>query len=221
MPAQMATAPQTDGPFVTYTVKEIYRTIQGEGALTGRVAVFCRFAGCNLWSGREQDRSTAVCKFCDTGFIGGDKYETAERLAQTIEATWGTLIMPNRMVVLTGGEPALQFDAALKAELRKRHFYIAMETNGTVELKADPDWVCISPKAGTTLKELTANELKVVFPQDGLDPESVGVLAPIKSLQPMDIAGNRMLNTQLAIAYCLAHPKWRLSQQTHKWAGIP
>jgi Organic radical activating enzymes len=205
---------------MTYTVKEIYRTIQGEGALTGRVAVFCRFAGCNLWSGLERDRSTAVCKFCDTEFVGGDKYETAEQLAQVIEATWGMSIMPNRMVVFTGGEPALQFDAALKEELRKRHFYIAIETNGTVPLKADPDWICLSPKAGTDIKLIEASELKVVFPQDGLILDDIKVYANVKSLQPMD-GNNRGANTQMAIAYCLAHPEWRLSQQTHKWAGIP
>jgi 7-carboxy-7-deazaguanine synthase (Cx14CxxC type) len=205
---------------MTYTVKEIYRTIQGEGALTGRVAVFCRFAGCNLWSGREQDRSTAVCKFCDTEFVGGDKYETAEQLAQVIEATWGMSIMPNRMVVFTGGEPALQFDAALKEELRKRHFYIAIETNGTVELAAEPDWICVSPKAGTVLKLIEANEVKVVFPQPELALDCINIYSPIMSLQPMD-GKDRAANTQLAIAYCMANPEWRLSQQTHKWAGIP
>lgn len=205
---------------MTYTVKEIYKTIQGEGALTGRVAVFCRFAGCNLWNGLERDRAEAVCKFCDTEFVGGDKYETAEQLAQTIEATWGLMHMPNRMVVLTGGEPALQFDTSLKEELRKRHFYVAMETNGTVPLKAEPDWLCLSPKAGTTLQHNEASELKVVFPQSGLILDDIKVYAPIKSLQPMD-GNNRANNTQMAIAYCLAHPEWRLSQQTHKWAGIP
>jgi 7-carboxy-7-deazaguanine synthase (Cx14CxxC type) len=205
---------------MTYTVKEIYKTIQGEGALTGRVAVFCRFTGCNLWNGHERDRQMAVCKFCDTDFVGGDKYETAEQLAETIEATWGFSHMPNRMVVFTGGEPALQFDDALKQEMLKRHFYSAIETNGTVELRADPDWICISPKAGTTLKLSDANELKVVFPQDGLNLDDIKVWAAIKSLQPMD-GNNRAVNTQMAIAYCLAHPEWRLSQQTHKWAGIP
>lgn len=205
---------------MTYTVKEIYRTIQGEGALTGRVAVFCRFSGCNLWSGVEADRDTAKCTFCDTEFVGGEKYETAAQLAQVIEATWGMSIMANRMVVMTGGEPALQFDEALKDELRKRHFFIAMETNGTIELKAEPDWICLSPKAGTELRHSEANELKVVFPQPDFDFENIKVFAPIKSLQPMD-GPDRVVNTQLAIAYCLAHPEWRLSQQTHKWAGIP
>jgi 7-carboxy-7-deazaguanine synthase len=207
---------------MTYTVKEIFKTIQGEGALTGRVAVFCRFAGCNLWSGYEKDRATAVCKFCDTEFVGGEKYETAERLAQTIEATWGLSHMPNRMVVLTGGEPALQFDQALKSELLNRHFYIAMETNGTVELKAEPDWLCVSPKAGTNLKIGDANEVKVVFPQIGLNLDEINVYALIKSLQPLDDPYDIETdsNTQMAIAYCLAHPEWRLSQQTHKWAGI-
>lgn len=206
---------------MTYTVKEIYKTIQGEGAHTGRVAVFCRFAGCNLWTGLERDRSTAVCKFCDTDFVGGDKYDTAAQLAQTIEATWGLSHMPNRMVVFTGGEPALQFDAELKKELRERHFYIAMETNGTVQLRAFPDWICLSPKVGTRLIQNEADELKVVFPQDGLILDDIKVYAPIKSLQPMDIGSNREANTAMAAAYCLAHPEWRLSQQTHKWAGIP
>ena len=203
---------------MTYTVKEIFKTIQGEGALTGRVAVFCRFTGCNLWSGHERDRSSAICKFCDTDFVGGDKYESAEQLALAIEAAWG-VSLPNRMVVLTGGEPALQFDAALRVELLKHHFYTAMETNGTVELKAEPDWLCLSPKANTSIKLIEADELKVVFPQDDLNLDSIKVHAPIKSLQPMD-GDNRMTNTQLAIAYCLANPQWRLSQQTHKWAGI-
>ena len=206
---------------MTYVVREIYRTIQGEGALTGRVAVFCRFAGCNLWTGRDQDRASAVCKFCDTDFVGGDKYETAGALAQIIEATWGTLVLASRMVVLTGGEPALQFDKALKEELRARHFYIAMETNGTVELAAAPDWLCLSPKAGAVLRHHEADELKVVFPQPGLDLDAIDVCARIKSIQPMDIGDEREANTRLAIAYCMAHPEWRLSQQTHKLIGLP
>jgi 7-carboxy-7-deazaguanine synthase len=206
---------------MTYTVKEIYRTIQGEGAHTGRVAVFCRFAGCNLWSGLERDRATAVCKFCDTDFVGGERYAGAVDLARAIEATWGLSVRRHRMVVLTGGEPALQFDEALRIELHARQFLIAMETNGTVALKADPDWLCLSPKAGTTLKWAEADELKVVYPQPGLDPESIDLFnVGIKSLQPMD-GPELAANTQLAIAYCLAHPEWRLSQQTHKWAGIP
>ena len=204
---------------MTYQVKEIFKTIQGEGALAGRVAVFCRFAGCNLWSGREEDRAEAVCKFCDTDFVGGDKYETAKDLAAVIEATWGLLAKRNRMVVLTGGEPALQFDKDLQHELRERSFYIAIETNGTVELKANPDWICLSPKAKTELKLTDADELKVVYPQDGLDPDAVKVYAPIKSIQPMD-GPDREHNTADAIAFCMKNGEWRFSPQMHKMIGV-
>jgi 7-carboxy-7-deazaguanine synthase len=154
---------------MTYTVKEIFKTLQGEGFHTGRVAVFCRFAGCNLWSGREDDRATAQCRFCDTDFVGGVKYQAASDLAAAIEAEWGPNLQ-SRMVVLTGGEPALQFDQALKEALHARHFYIAVETNGTVLLRANPQWICLSPKAGTALVLQAVDEVKVVFPQDGFDP---------------------------------------------------
>ena len=205
---------------MTYAVKEIFKTIQGEGHHAGRVAVFCRFAGCNLWSGREEDRASAVCKFCDTDFVGGTKYETAEKLAREIEATWGLSSNRDRMVVLTGGEPALQYDARLEQELRRRNFYIAIETNGTVPIEGFPDWICLSPKANTHLVEREVSELKVIFPQADLDPENIPAIAMIYSLQPMDIDDRRAVNTQLAIDYCMKHPHWRLSQQTHKWAGI-
>lgn len=204
---------------MTYTVKEIYRTIQGEGALAGRVAVFCRFAGCNLWSGRESGRDDAVCKFCDTDFVGGEHYNGAEKLGDVIEATWGRSIVSGRMVVLTGGEPALQYNKELHAELRKRLFFIAIETNGTVELAANADWVCVSPKANTEIVQKACNELKVVYPQKYLDPEKIMAWPTIKSIQPMD-GPDREKNIQLAIEYCMAHPDWKLSLQTHKMVGL-
>jgi 7-carboxy-7-deazaguanine synthase len=202
---------------VSYAVKEIFRTLQGEGAHAGRVAVFCRFSGCNLWSGREQDRATAQCRFCDTDFVGGTRY-TAEALADAIAAEWGESLA-NRMAVLTGGEPALQVDRALLLALRERHFYTAIETNGTAPLKATPDWICLSPKAGTTLALAEADEVKIVFPQPGFSPLDVEMFANVRSVQPMD-GPEREANTAAAIAFCLANPQWRLSLQTHKWAGI-
>jgi 7-carboxy-7-deazaguanine synthase len=205
---------------MAYAVKEIFKTLQGEGVHTGRVAVFCRFAGCNLWSGREVDRATAQCRFCDTDFVGGVKYATATNLAAAIEAEWGPEFQ-SRMVVLTGGEPALQFDQALKEALDARHFYVAIETNGTVPLKAEPRWICLSPKAGTALVLQAVDEVKVVFPQDGFDPvrETAGIDTIHRSVQPMD-GPDREANTQAAIAYCFVNPQWRLSLQTHKWTGI-
>lgn len=202
---------------MTYTVKEIFKTLQGEGGLAGKVAVFCRFAGCNLWSGRERDRMRAICNFCDTKFRHGTKYQTADELADAIQAEWGPEPW-HRAVVLTGGEPALQFDKPLYEALRKRGFYIAIETNGTIRLKAHADWVCVSPKAGTDLAHLEADELKVVYPQDG-DLAAISVRARIKSVQPMD-GPNRKANTDAAIAFCLANPSWRLSLQTHKFVGL-
>lgn len=201
-----------------YSVKEIFRTIQGEGAHAGRVAVFCRFAGCNLWSGREEDRATAICRFCDTDFVGGEKFAAAEELAARIEAEWGETLRA-RMVVVTGGEPTLQYDRALAYELRRRHFYVAIETNGTNVIDVPTDWICVSPKAGASLRQLEADELKVVFPQPGLDPATIAIDARIRSIQPMDGA-ERETNTAAAIAYCMAHPHWRLSVQTHKMVGI-
>jgi len=206
-----------------YAVKEIFLTLQGEGAQTGRRAVFCRFAGCNLWSGREEDREDAVCKFCDTEFVGtdgtkGGKY-TAGELAQTIEQEWGE-DRHHRFVVLTGGEPLLQVDEALIAALHGVGFEIAVETNGTVEPPRGLDWVCVSPKAGAELVVQTGNELKLVFPQQGAAPEAFADLAfEHFSLQPMD-GPNVGENTARAIAYCITHPQWRLSLQTQKALGI-
>ena len=206
-----------------YAVKEIFLTLQGEGAQTGRPAVFCRFAGCNLWSGREEDRAAAVCKFCDTEFVGtdgtkGGKY-TAEDLARTIEQEWGE-DRHHRFVVLTGGEPLLQIDEALTAALHGVGFEIAVETNGTVAPPEGLDWVCVSPKAGAELVLQTGNELKLVFPQQGAVPEDFADLAFENfSLQPMD-GPNVAENTKRAIAYCMQHPQWRLSLQTHKALGI-
>jgi len=206
-----------------YAVKEIFLTLQGEGAQTGRRAVFCRFAGCNLWSGREEDRAEAVCKFCDTEFVGtdgtkGGKY-TAAALAQTIEREWGD-DRHHRFVVLTGGEPLLQVDEALIAALHGVGFEIAVETNGTVEPPRGLDWVCVSPKAGAELVVQAGNELKLVFPQQGAEPEAFADLAfEHFSLQPMD-GPNVGDNTARAVAYCITHPQWRLSLQTHKALGI-
>ena len=206
-----------------YAVKEIFLTLQGEGAQTGRRAVFCRFAGCNLWSGREEDRAEAVCQFCDTDFVGtdgtkGGKY-TAVELAKIIEAEWGES-HDRRFVVLTGGEPLLQVDAILIAALHGANFEIAVETNGTIAPPAGLDWVCVSPKAGAGLVVRTGNELKLVFPQQGAAPEDFADLAfEHFSLQPMD--GPEVAeNTKRAIAYCLDHPQWRLSLQTHKALGL-
>jgi 7-carboxy-7-deazaguanine synthase len=206
-----------------YAVKEIFLTLQGEGAQTGRPAVFCRFAGCNLWSGLEEDRARAVCKFCDTDFVGtdgtkGGKY-TADELAKAIEQEWGD-DRHHRFVVLTGGEPLLQVDEALIAALHGVGFEIAVETNGTVEPPEGLDWVCVSPKAGAEMVVQTGNELKLVFPQPGAAPEDFADLAfEHFSLQPMDgpDVGD---NTARAVAYCIAHPQWRLSLQTHKALGI-
>ena len=207
---------------MTYTVKEIFYTLQGEGAHAGRPAVFCRFAGCNLWSGREADRATAQCRFCDTDFLGtdasGGKFATAGALADAVAACWPG---PGpRFVVCTGGEPLLQLDAGLVAALHARGFEIAVETNGTVLPPPGIDWVCVSPKAGAPLRLTSGHELKLVVPQDGLSPEDFEGLAFERfSVQPMD-GPERERNTSLAVAFCLAHPKWRLSLQTHKVIGI-
>jgi 7-carboxy-7-deazaguanine synthase (Cx14CxxC type) len=207
-----------------YAVKEIFYTLQGEGANAGRAAVFCRFAGCNLWSGREQDRADAQCRFCDTDFVGtdgegGDRFATAEELAAACAKTAGDA-GPD-LIVLTGGEPMLQVDEPLIAALHARGFTIAIETNGTLPVPAAIDWICVSPKAGTDLKQRSGDELKLVFPQAGLDPADLEALGfPHRFLQPMDGA-EQARNTELAIAYCKAHPVWRLSLQTHKLVGIP
>jgi 7-carboxy-7-deazaguanine synthase len=209
---------------MTYSVKEIFYTLQGEGAQAGRAAVFCRFSGCNLWSGREEDRSSAVCRFCDTDFVGidgtcGGKYLSAESLAQTIAEHW-PLNQSNRFVVLTGGEPLLQTDAVLIAALHNLDFEIAVETNGTILPPKGIDWLCVSPKAGSLTVVAQGQELKLVYPQNGIDPEQFAALDFQNfCLQPMD-GPQREQNTQAAVEYCQAHPRWKLSVQTHKWIGI-
>jgi len=209
---------------MSYAVKEIFYTLQGEGALTGRPAVFCRFAGCNLWSGREEDRAAAACTFCDTDFVGmdgseGGRYRDAATLADTIAAQWPAEA-PARFVVCTGGEPLLQLDAPLIAALHARGFEIAVETNGTIALPPGLDWVCVSPKAGAPLVVTAGDELKVVVPQPGIDPlDFAGLEFRRFSVQPMD-GPERPRNTELAIAFCLKHPQWQLSLQTHKTTGI-
>ena len=240
---------------MSYAVKEIFYTLQGEGAQPGRAAVFCRFAGCNLWSGREADRASAICRFCDTDFAdtngpGGGKFESAEALASAIEEKWGRRGVPGlkseastartmtcswgpqtwgtqdaedgkRFVVCTGGEPLLQLDASLIGALHARGFEIAVETNGTIAAPAGIDWLCVSPKAGAELRQRSGNELKLVYPQVGAEPERFESL-PFRHffLQPMD-GPERERNTQLALRYCLDHPQWRMSLQTHKLLGIP
>ncbi|NLS68781.1 7-carboxy-7-deazaguanine synthase [Bradyrhizobium brasilense] len=209
---------------MSYTVKEIFLTLQGEGAHAGRASVFCRFAGCNLWSGREQDRAGAVCKFCDTDFVGtdgtlGGRYATAQELAGTIAAQW-TGGEADRYVVLTGGEPLLQVDAALIDALHGHGFAIAIETNGTIVPPDGLDWICVSPKAAAELVIRKGHELKLVYPQMENAPEDFAGLAFERfSLQPMD-GPDVIENTERAIAYCLKHPQWRLSVQTHKSLGI-
>jgi len=215
---------------MTYAVKEIFYTLQGEGAHAGRPAVFCRFSGCNLWSGREQDRSSAVCQFCDTDFIGvngvgGGKFESAEDLAAAIDRSWSTAVSDKaqgrKFVVCTGGEPLLQLGTALIEALHHLDFEIAVETNGTVSAPDGIDWLCVSPKAGAQLLQRSGDELKLVFPQPLLPPSELEHLAFKRLyLQPMD-GPNRILNTELAVRYCLDHPAWRLSLQTHKILGIP
>jgi 7-carboxy-7-deazaguanine synthase (Cx14CxxC type) len=241
---------------MSYAVKEIFYTLQGEGAQTGRAAVFCRFAGCNLWSGREADRASAVCQFCDTDFAdtngpGGGKFPTAKELAAAIAEKWPP-VKPGkatadplrlaqsrlstaaataastqedkprrRFVVCTGGEPLLQLDASLIGALHGRGFEIAVETNGTCVAPAGLDWICVSPKAGTELRQRSGDELKLVYPQPGAGPEAFADLAFRHFfLQPMD-GPDRERNTQLALRYCLDHPQWRISLQTHKLLGIP
>jgi 7-carboxy-7-deazaguanine synthase len=207
-----------------YTVKEIFYTLQGEGANTGRPAVFCRFAGCNLWTGREADRATAICDFCDTDFVGvgpdGGKFVTADALADAVASRWPVTSEEGRFVVCTGGEPLLQLDAAAIDALHARGFAVAVETNGTVEPPPGLDWICVSPKARATLVLRRGNELKLVFPQPGLDPSVFEPLAFGQFfLQPMD--GSAVSeNTQAALEYCLAHPRWKLSLQTHKMLRI-
>ena len=205
---------------MAYSVKELFYSLQGEGANTGRAAVFCRFSGCNLWSGREQDRTGADCDFCDTDFVGGDKFTDAQTLAQAVEDLWPKGEGGQRFVILTGGEPGLQVDVALVDALRSRRFEVAIETNGTVDLPAAISWVTVSPKGRTDLKITEGDELKLVFPQPGVDPSRFADLGfDHLFLQPM--AGpDEKQNTLLALDYCRAHPKWRLSLQTHKLLNI-
>jgi 7-carboxy-7-deazaguanine synthase (Cx14CxxC type) len=214
---------------MTYSVKEIYLTLQGEGAQTGRPAVFLRFAGCNLWSGREQDRAAAVCNFCDTDFVGtdgpgGGKFETAEALARAVSSAWsGVAAGAVRCVVCTGGEPLLQLDAALIDALHEHDFEIAVETNGTIRAPAGIDWLCVSPKGRAAVVQDSGDELKLVYPQP--EPEAqperfAGMDFRRFSLQPLDGPATDA-NTRAAIRYCLSHPRWQLSLQTHKLIGIP
>jgi 7-carboxy-7-deazaguanine synthase len=209
---------------MSYAVKELFYTLQGEGMQAGRPAVFLRFAGCNLWSGREEDRATAVCTFCDTDFVGmdgagGGRFETAQGLAASVAALWPGGGAP--YVVCTGGEPLLQIDPPLIEALHAQGFEIAVETNGTIAAPQGLDWICVSPKADAPLAQTQGDELKLVYPQPGVDPARFEALAfDHFLLQPMD-SPQRAENTQAAVAYCLAHPRWRLSTQTHKALGIP
>ncbi|HET9464398.1 MAG TPA: 7-carboxy-7-deazaguanine synthase [Gemmatimonadales bacterium] len=211
---------------MTYAVKEIFYTLQGEGANTGRAAVFCRFAGCNLWNGREDARADAVCSFCDTDFVGtdgpgGGSFATAEALAGAVSAAWPASESGKRFVVCTGGEPLLQLDPPLVEALHRAGFEVAVETNGTQPLVPGIDWVCVSPKAGATLAVGAGDEIKLVYPQPGAEPERFERLTFRHFfLQPMD-GPELQANTDAALRYCLAHPRWRLSLQTHKLLGIP
>jgi 7-carboxy-7-deazaguanine synthase (Cx14CxxC type) len=211
---------------MTYTVKEIFYTLQGEGAQSGRAAVFCRFSGCNLWSGREEDRSRAVCQFCDTDFVGtgpdGGKFKSAGELADAIDRCWegDGRSAEKKYVVCTGGEPLLQLDEKLITELHQRGFEVAVETNGTKPAPISLDWICVSPKAGATLVQKSGSELKLVYPQENALPEEFERLDFRHFfLQPMD-GPHTAANTEAAIEYCLRHPKWRLSIQTHKLVGL-
>ncbi|HEX8708001.1 MAG TPA: 7-carboxy-7-deazaguanine synthase [Pyrinomonadaceae bacterium] len=214
---------------MSYSIKEIFYTLQGEGANAGRAAVFCRFAGCNLWSGQERDRSGAVCRFCDTDFIGtdgagGGRFAAAADVARAVSALWPAPQNPTQgrpLVVCTGGEPLLQLDEPLVTSFHQAGFEIAVETNGTVLPPPGIDWICVSPKAGANLLLRSGDELKLVFPQEDAEPELFEHLDfRHLFLQPMDGA-EREANTQLAVRYCLEHPRWRLSLQTHKLLGIP
>ena len=211
---------------MTYSVKEIFYTLQGEGGQAGTPAVFCRFAGCNLWTGREQDRPSAICQFCDTDFVGtdgtlGGKFTTADALAERILAQWPAADSQHRMVVLTGGEPLLQVDAALIDALHARGFRIAVESNGTVAAPAGIDWLCISPKAGADWIQRSGQELKLVWPQPGFDLADIEASTQFANyfLQPMDNV-NQAANIAACIEQCMQRPSWRLSLQTHKLTGI-
>ena len=209
-----------------YAIKEIFYTLQGEGFHAGRPAVFCRFAGCNLWSGREQDRASAICNFCDTDFVGidgrnGGKYPNAAAVADKVASLWPPGQNENRLVVFTGGEPLLQLDTPLLDEMHARGFECAVETNGTLEAPEGLDWITVSPKSTAPVKLQHANELKLVYPQPTAMPERfTGFPAAHFFLQPMD-GPQAAENTRAAVDYCKAHPRWRLSLQTHKYLGIP
>jgi len=209
---------------MAYFVKEAFKTVQGEGVNAGRVAVFCRFAGCNLWSGREEDRAEAACNFCDTEFVGADgdgggKFAGADELADYLAAIWGA-DDEDRFIVLTGGEPMLQIDVALVDALHGEGFEIAVETNGTLPVLPGIDWICVSPKGGALMVQTSGNELKLVYPQPGVDPATFERLDFRHFLlQPMD-GPEIVRNTRAAVDYCLAHPRWRLSLQTHKMIGV-
>ena len=214
---------------MSYSVKEMFFTLQGEGGQAGRPAVFCRFSGCNLWSGREEDRATAQCTFCDTDFVGtdgqnGGKFETPEMLAEAIAAFWPeTPIGADAYVVFTGGEPCLQLDTKLLDALHARGFECAVETNGTLDVPDGVDWICVSPKPGHALQQTRGHELKFVYPQETLSPDDyVDMDFEHFYLQPMDTgeAETSWHNVQAAIAYCLQNPQWRLSLQTHKIIGL-
>ncbi|GAB3446521.1 7-carboxy-7-deazaguanine synthase [Phycicoccus ginsengisoli] len=211
---------------MAYKIKEIFYTLQGEGAHAGRPAVFCRFALCNLWTGLEKDRRRAICQFCDTDFVGtdgpgGGRFATAGELASAVEGLWPTDSRENRMVVCTGGEPLLQLDENAIDALHERGFYVAVETNGTRQVPRGVDWLCVSPKIGSDLVVDGGDELKLVYPQGGVDPEQFEHLDfSAFRLQPMDDP-RRLTNTAAAVEYCLKNPKWQLSLQTHKYLGIP
>jgi 7-carboxy-7-deazaguanine synthase (Cx14CxxC type) len=210
---------------MTYAVKECFLTLQGEGMQAGSRAVFLRFAGCNLWSGREEDRATAQCRFCDTDFVGtdgegGGKFASADALAAHVERLWGDGI-EQRLVVVTGGEPMLQLDAALVGALHARGFRVAAESNGTLPVVAGLDWLCVSPKAGTDVVQRQGDELKLVWPQEGIDPAELESWAFDNFLvQPMDCA-ERQAATDAAIRLAMERPKWRLTLQAHKVVGLP
>ena len=210
---------------MTYVVKEIFYTLQGEGFHAGRPAVFCRFSRCNLWTGKEEHRSTAICRICDTDFVGtdgpgGGQFRNAEDLASAVASSWGDRTGP-KFVVLTGGEPLLQVDGEFVDALHANGFEIAIETNGTCEAPVGIDWICVSPKAGAELILRSGSELKLVYPQGGISPDDVGHLSfDHFLLQPMD-GPEREKNTADAVNYCLANPQWKLSLQTHKYLGIP
>jgi len=211
---------------MSYAVKEIFYTLQGEGANTGRPAVFCRFAGCNLWSGREEDRAKSICQFCDTDFVGvngtgGDRFPNAGALASAILQKWPSHSRRKPFVVLTGGEPLLQLDPEIISELHRQACEIAIETNGTIAAPSGIDWICVSPKAGAEFVQKSGNELKLVYPQAGLDPASLlGLPFEHYFLSPKD-GPDRAKNTELCVQYCLGDPRWRFNLQTHKFLGIP